>query len=372
MDNLQWVTPISMALAMGYFFLVMYLLNHPKPKKKIINNWPAISLLVPFRNEEENLDACCQALRQLDYPGKLQILLLNDGSSDASVTIVESYLKDTANFSLIHIEKEIEGLRGKMNVLAHGIKMAEGEYIFVTDADCQPHRNWLKTTMEYFDEKTALVSGFTVLKLRNNDKQKLFEKLQIIDWIFLQGLASSASNAGKPITVIGNNLAFKKSVYDQLGGFENVGFSVTEDHALMQAILDKTDFDVKYINDSAGPVYSYPVNRFNDFVQQRQRWIKGGLKGRPFAFFLVGFSYIAHLIIPLIFISGPYNMLTATAIGLIVGIDYFQLKRNLKTFNLENYKSEFIKYEVFYLLYSSFLFLMLPFPKKVKWKGRQY
>lgn len=363
----QW----ALALSFGYIFFIMYVLRHPSPVKTSLSVWPEVCILVPFRNEQDNLDACCRALQDLDYPqDKLQILMLNDDSADRSAEVVKKYL--SATIRLINITSQTDQLRGKMNVLAQGIKQTDAEYLFVTDADCQPDPGWLKTMLGYFDDNTALVSGFTLIRSGNQQDEKLFVKLQQIDWIFLQGLAYGASNIGRPITVIGNNIAFKKSVYDRIGGFAKIGFSITEDHALMQAILDQTGYQVRYICDSDGPVFSYPLADFTGFIRQRRRWSRGGLKGRPFAFILVGFSFIVHLIIPLIFIFGPYNLIAATAIGLILGIDYFQLKRLLKTFQREDLRRQFVKYEVFYILYTIILFVLLPVPLKVEWKGRKY
>jgi cellulose synthase/poly-beta-1,6-N-acetylglucosamine synthase-like glycosyltransferase len=364
---------VSLAVSLAYLFFMLYMLRHATHQPYNIKEWPMISLLIPFRNEEHNLEACCQALQKLNYPAdKLEILLLNDSSTDGSLDIINPYLQKNPLFKLVNVESEQNNLRGKMNVLAQGIQKSDAEFIFITDADCQPHTNWLQTMLTYFDKETALISGFTLICSAKPNSSKLFEKLQTIDWIFLQSLAHGASKIKRPITVIGNNIAFKRQVYNDLGGYVKIGFSITEDHALMQAILDRTNYNVKYICAAESPVYSNPLANFSDFMQQRLRWTKGGLKGRPFAFILVGFSFLVHLLIPLIFIFGPYNMIAATAIGLIIGIDYFQLKRYLKFFNLESLKKDFVKYEVFFILYTLLLFILLPIPKKIDWKGRKY
>jgi len=369
MNEIHIISTIALSLSIGYVFFIMYLLGQEGPKKYPLSTLPKISVLVAFRNEEHNIISCCEALNKLDYPeDKLEILMLNDQSSDNSPKLVEDFISGKSAFHLINIETELNNLKAKMNVLAQGIQKSSGEFIFVTDADCMPSSEWLKTTLQYFDPTIGMVSGFTILK---EDDPKIFSLLQTIDWIFLQGLAFGASNSEKPITVMGNNLAFRRNVYDQIDGFESIGFSITEDFALMKAILNKTGKQVKYIRDKEGIVFSKPVNGFRKFTKQRLRWIKGGLSGSLFAFFLVGFSFIVHVIILALFALSQWNMISATAIGLIVGIDYFQLKVHLKNLDLDNLKRHFIKFEVFYIFYPLILFLMLPFSKSVTWKGRK-
>ncbi len=370
MTEIHLISILALALSTAYIFFILYLLSHKDPKKHPLSTFPKISVLVAFRNEEKNIIACLESLNKLDYPAdKLEIHMLNDQSSDKSAQIVKDYISGKNHFRLANIETELNNLHAKMNVLAQGIQKSSGEFIFITDADCRPSSGWLKTMLQYFDPSTGMISGFTILE---EDRPKLFNRLQTIDWIFLQGLAFTASNSKKPITVIGNNLAFRRNVYEQIGGFESIGFSITEDHALMKAILDKTNQKVKYICDKEGIVYSLPVERFQEFVKQRLRWARGGLKGSFFAFFLVGISFVVHASIIVLFSLAQWNIISATAIGLIVGIDYFQLKTHLKKIGLENLKNSFLKFEVFYILYPILLFLLMPFTKKISWKGRKH
>jgi cellulose synthase/poly-beta-1,6-N-acetylglucosamine synthase-like glycosyltransferase len=369
MNEFLVVSQIALALSIGYTFFIMHLLSHKPPKKYPLSSLPKVSVLLAFRNEEKNILACCEALDQLDYPvDKIEILMLNDQSSDSSPQIVDDFRKGKPHFKLRNIKEEKNNLHAKMNVLAQGIQHAAGEFIFITDADCQPSGGWIKTMLSYFDPGIGLVSGFTILDEKD---PKTFSLLQTIDWIFLQGLAYTASNGGKPITVMGNNLAFRRNVYDQVGGFEAIGFSITEDHALMKAIRTQTNKEVKYVRDKEGLVLSAPVKDFTAFINQRLRWVKGGISARPFAYFLVGFSFLTHLSIIAIFMMQQWNMVSATAIGLILGIDHFKLKMHLKDLDKENLKKHFLRFELFYIFYPIVLFILLLFTNKVKWKGRK-
>ena len=140
----------------------------------------------------------------------------------------------------------------------------------------------------------------------------------------------------------------------------------------MKTILNKTNKQVKYIRDKEAIVKSLPVDSFGDFLKQRLRWIRGGLSGSLFSFFLVGFSFVVHLAIISLFALAQWNAVSATAIGLIIGIDYFLLKKHLKALGLENLKRHFVKFEVFYIFYPIILFILTPFSKGISWKGRKF
>lgn len=370
MNNYLAYSQIALAISLGYFFLKLYLLSNKGPEKKSLTELPIVTVLIPFRNEEKNIVSCCESLIDLDYPAdKIEIFLLNDSSEDESVKRAAEKVKSYNHINIIHIQEEKNNLKAKMNVLAQGAKLAKGEFIFVTDADCRPSSGWIKKSLEYFNDEIALLSGFTIL---NSSINSIFMILQKLDWVFLQSLAYAASNSGRPITVIGNNLVFRKKVYEELGGFEKIGFSITEDHALMKAILDGTDYNVCYVQDNEAIVESLPVKNFTAFLRQRLRWVKGGLNGNLFAYFLINSIFITHLLVIILFISGFMNYYTAIAIGLIIGVDYIFLKSNLRSLELTYLKKYFLLYEIFYFIYPVILFILIPFSKTITWKGRKY
>lgn len=369
MDPTQPLLNIFLAVSTAYFFFILYLLRHKNPVGHFPSKWPDVCILVPFRNEQENIGACCDALINLNYPhDKLEIILLNDASSDKSVPLARNKTADIAHIKIVDITEEKNNLKAKMNVIAQGISITSAEYIFVTDADCQPSADWLKNTIAHFDDKTALISGFTIL---DEKVLTLFGLLQKLDWVYLQGLAFYSALINKPFTIIGNNLAFKRAVYNEMGGYENIGFSITEDHALMQAILTKTTSSIKYIRDENAIVTSKPLKSPEDFIKQRMRWIKGGLSGRLYAYVLIGSTLSMHIIILYILFSGMWTPFTAAIIGMSAGIEYLFIKTNLKALNLSGLKKYFWLYEMFYWFYPIVLIVLLPFHRTITWKDRK-
>ncbi len=366
------IPQLSLAIAMGYFFFILYLMRNNPDGKDNKNYRPTVTVLVPFRNEANEIEGCIESLKGLTYPRKkLQIILLNDASEDGSGQLAHVAVKDSPHMQVLDITENKNGLMAKMNALAQGIRQSQNELIFVTDADCRVQPDWIDETVRAYDMGTAMVAGITVAR-DHRGQTGMFYDMQQLDWIFLQSLAIGAANSDKPFTVMGNNLSFKRKVYIDLGGFEKIGFSVDEDHALMQAIRNNTNYKIKYILKKNSAVFTQGFSKFGDFIRQRQRWVKGGLGANWYAYLVVLLTFIAHLITPLILITHHYGITAGTAIGLVFGVDYLMLTRALDELRIDTGKLKFVMYQGFLLVYSIVLAVTMPFVRRIEWKGRQF
>ena len=215
--------------------IILFLIALTKDEKKNPvddKNLPNVSVVVAARNEEENIERCVKSIVEVDYPkDKLEIIVANDGSTDRTAEIVQNLQKDSPNLKLLNIETSINNLKGKANALAQAIDKASGEFIFMTDADCMVPKNWIKGMLKYFDDRTGVASGITII-----EHGKIFYGMQSLDWAFLLGVAASVGKLFKPVACIGNNMAFRKKAYAEFGGYQNLKFSITEDFALFKAM----------------------------------------------------------------------------------------------------------------------------------------
>ena len=363
---------------LAYIFTALYLLSHSPPKKVLPRHLPEIAVLIAMRNEEEYIEGCLASLKSQDYPKeKYNVYILNDRSTDKSPQTAERFLEYNENFHLINITEDRHGLKGKMNVLAQALEQIDCEWVLVTDADCILPESWIRGYAGCFSDDTAMLGGLTMLEplpeIRQAKEQKsLFGKIQALDWLFIQTIASASSFAGKPISILGNNLAFRLDAYKQVGGYEKIGFSVTEDFALMQAFEKNLDKQISYVTDPENAVFSYPNKTFKEFFQQRWRWVSGGKSASVWSYFVTGLSITAHLFMLLVFIFQQWHLMAAAGIGLIIGIDYYILNRQLKKLNMERLKKYFLHFELFHLIYLLVFAVFYFIPKKVSWKGREF
>jgi len=228
-----------------------------------------VSIIVAARNEADHIKDCLSSLAQLDYPQNLlEIVVVNDRSQDGTHKIITQFIKDHPTSKYSQVETINPGLSGKANAISHGINLSKGEIILITDADCIVPENWVKKMVSYFAKPVGLVAGFTLLDYST----RIFDKLQNLDWAYMLSVAAGAIGMNIPLTCIGNNFAFRRHVYEEIGGYEGVGFSVTEDFALLKAIATRTDWKIIFPVDAECLVISKPVRTLGQFFSQRKRW----------------------------------------------------------------------------------------------------
>jgi cellulose synthase/poly-beta-1,6-N-acetylglucosamine synthase-like glycosyltransferase len=341
-------------------------------KYKKTANQPMVSVLIAARNEEKYLSTCLESLKKQNYPEDLlQIIVINDRSTDKTRDIISDYCKQSAIFNLLDIHEDLDGLKGKMNALSQGLDQAIGEIILITDADCRVSSTWISAITAYFTEEVGLVGSFTVLS-RPDNRESTFDHIQTMDWLFLQAIASGTTGIGLPVSVLGNNFGFRKSAYDEIGGFKNLGFSLTEDMVLLKAIISRTKYRAVYPVDRDSRIYSIPLSKVWDFFQQRQRWLYGGLKAPFWGWVLMFISFIAHLVIVLNIIF--FNWITPILISMVLVLltDFSFVWRLTRVLYLKNLIKYFPVFEIFYILYTIFFALKLLIPGKIRWKERTY
>jgi cellulose synthase/poly-beta-1,6-N-acetylglucosamine synthase-like glycosyltransferase len=161
-------------------------------------------------------------------------------------------------------------LKGKTRALDQGIRQAEGEYILMTDADCTVSPTWIQSMAELFQNTdAALVAAFSLMK-----PTSFFAALQAVEWTHNHTLASAGVAWKQPLGCFGNNLAIKRSVYQELGGYSAIPFSVTEDLALLQAVHNSGQ-TITYRCSADTKIYTLPCETISEYIKQHHRWVNG-------------------------------------------------------------------------------------------------
>lgn len=359
---------IFLIILSGYFIQsVLFVIGAKKVFPRLDDkDLPTATVIVAARNEEENISRCLESLGKLEYPeGKLEVILVNDRSTDKTGELIDSFISTRENFRKIIPDEPKGKMVGKVNALATGIKEANGEVILTTDADCEVKPAWVKTIASHYTNDVGMVDSYTSQLAFNS-----FSGMQSIDFIYLLMVAGGTINLGAPITCIGNNMSFRKKAYMEAGGYESLPFSVTEDFTLLRAIYKLEKYKILFPLDKDALVTSTPCSSFKQLYHQKKRWSVGGL-GVPFRGFLIMFwGYIAHLCMLLtpLFYSPVWLYLFFFKII----IDFFVLYPIHKRLGISKNLKYFLVHQVYYILYV----LLLPFivlaSRKVVWKGREY
>jgi cellulose synthase/poly-beta-1,6-N-acetylglucosamine synthase-like glycosyltransferase len=324
-------------------------------------------VIIAARNEERNIKSCLDSLIAQTYPKpSFEVIVVDDQSVDKTATLCLEYAAENPNIRIVPSGEETT-LRGKTNALAGGIRLAKGEIIMITDADCKVPPTWIEGTVKRYGPKVGIVGGMTIQR-----SWTAFEGMQSLDWAYLLGIASAAVAWKHPLSTIGNNLSFRRQAYNDVGGYEKIPFSVTEDYSLFQAIVRTGKWDYLYPIDPALLVTSKPCETWVELIRQKHRWGKGGLDMKVTGFVIMALGFLMHAMI----LAGPilYWSVTAALTGWLVKLvgDYVFLYAVLKKINRTGELRFFHAFQLYYLLYVIALPFIVFFGRKVTWKGRQY
>lgn len=228
------------------------------------------SVVIPFRNEAENLPKLLRSLHQLHYPKELfEIILVNDDSSDDSVEIIRQLL-DASGIYFNIINNERTSPSPKKDAITTAVKIAKYDWIVTTDADCELPEHWLHC-FDHFIAKYN--SDFVVGPVAYKSDLNFFNAFQMLDFLSLQGTTIGAFGLRQPFLCNGANLAYKKSVFMYVNGFQgNETIASGDDVFLLQKVQKLKAYKIDYLKCKDVIVQTNPVETLNELISQRIRW----------------------------------------------------------------------------------------------------
>jgi cellulose synthase/poly-beta-1,6-N-acetylglucosamine synthase-like glycosyltransferase len=322
-----------------------------------------ITVLIPFRNEEENLVATLRSLGEQIYEN-FEVIAINDHSSDSSVETLKQV--SFANFMLV----ENVG-QGKKMAITTGVSFARGEIIVTTDGDCLFSRDWLKTIAQQFaDQNVHMVFG--PVKLKQSDK--LFSNLQAIEFSSLIGSAVALHALGTPVMCNGANLAYRKKVFFDVDGFDgNLNIPSGDDEFLMRKIMKAKPDGIRYLGNN-GVVIASPKSSVMDFFQQRLRWAGKWRHNSSFFAIFVAILVVIIQIAWLVLVTSLFVFPISVPIGLTVVvkvlIEFYFLRLVCLGLKINWSFSAFLLLQLIYPLYVISVGIGSNFVS-YSWKGRK-
>ena len=369
---------ILLLLAVPAIHYFIFLINIYRGLKKIAHNSDIkipddfISVIIPFRNESENILLNLESIENQDYPkSKYEVIYVNDNSDDDSPAKLCTQ-KKSENIKIFKVDNSSAEKAHKKRTVAFGIEKASGEIIVTTDADCLYHNNWLKNIAGQFCADTGLVSG--AVDFYSSDL--LLNKIQRLEFQGLILAGAGLIGINKPVICSAANLAFRKKVFIEVDGYnDTLHLSSGDDELLMQKIWRTGKYKIKFCAEPDAIVRTEFNKSFNQFFNQRTRWASKGLfytdKILILQLILIYFYYLtlAALFI-LSFFSLLYFIFFISSVAVKILLEYLILKKG----NDLIFKSTMIKYllpaELMQIPYIIFVGISgaLGF---FKWKGRR-
>jgi len=233
-----------------------------------------VSVIIPFRNESENILKSLKSIEAQSYPQeKFEVVYVNDSSTDDSPEILEKN-RSRENIRIISLPEDYSISAHKKRAVRYGIEKSTGEIVVTTDADCIHNEDWLKSLLKNMDDETGFMSG----PVEFIDDEKFFSKIQKIEFAGLVLTGAGLIGAGKPTICNAANIAYKRKVYNEVGGFKDqLNLSSGDDELLMQKIAKDTNYDIKFSTDKKSIVRTSSNKSLGEFYQQRKRWASKGL-----------------------------------------------------------------------------------------------
>lgn len=267
--NLSLMIIMFIAIVPGYLnmLLLSSLLTYRYEEVKIKDEeFPPVTLIVPAYNEAEVIMETFRGIRQQDYPNKIEIILVDDGSTDNTIKEIQKVKLEN-----LRIIKAKHG--GKANALNVGMNASSNEIIITIDADTFLYKNAVKRIVARIisNPKYAAVAGHVLTK---NERASRLVRIQT--WDYMLGISASKrqqSFFGGTLVAQGAFSVFRKEALLDVRGWQD---RLGEDIVLTWALLKK-GYGVGY-EPTAFAFTNAPLDYFH-FFKQRQRWARGMIEG---------------------------------------------------------------------------------------------
>lgn len=268
----------SLALLAGtalYLGVVVWLLTGIGRSRRVPGTAfppPPVSVVVAARDEGDRIGACVRSLARQTYAGALQIVVVDDRSGDDTGRVLAALRSDwraAAELVLVRAPDPPLYACPKKSALAAGIDRAEGEILLFTDADCQPPPEWVGAMVSRFDGGVGLVAGYAYPHPPAGVRQRVLA----LDNLGVAALAEGSIGMEAPLACTGRSLAYRRAVYDEVGGFEAIGHLVSGDDVyFLRLVTARTGWGVRYCADEAAAVPSAPPPlRWRALLDQKVR-----------------------------------------------------------------------------------------------------
>lgn len=263
-----WLFPGLFALGYATFILAFYAgwrRLSAVPVQDNVSGDVALSVVIPFRNEAENLPLLFAALEKQSLPFvRTEWIFVDDHSGDHSPALVKNWLQRKPRGRLVQLDAQT----GKKAALHAGIIQSRFPFIAVTDADCQPHSGWLQTIARYF-KATNAVMLLGPVEIYGSTRAA---RMQALEFSSLIAAGAGACGLNQPIMANGANMAFRKPAYLEVQGQLPTNVASGDDMFLLHALKRKAGQRIAFMKAREAGVRTKAAGSAREFLQQRIRW----------------------------------------------------------------------------------------------------
>lgn len=344
----------GIALIPGFFnaFLTGAMFFDKRPLLKHISSYPDITVLIAAYNEESTIHDTLESIVKQDYPGNIEIIVCNDGSTDNTIEVVNDFIlnyKKSVKFS-INIDSDFPNM-GKSFALNRGLEKSSNNYIITVDADSYLFKDAIKNIVGNYlsgPDITAAIAGTVLVR---NSRKNWLTRLQEWEYFISLSLVKRSQSLFQGTLVAQGAFSFyTKDVLNKLQGWKNV---VGEDIVLTWGI-QQLGYRVGHAENAI--VFTNVPEKYKTFFNQRKRWSRGLIEAFkqyprvitrirlntpfiwlnlmfPFLDFMFLFGFVPGLVLALVFQWYEIvSILTIMLLPMAITLNYLIYRKHVKTF----------------------------------------
>ncbi|MFM2224435.1 MAG: hypothetical protein RJA07_637 [Bacteroidota bacterium] len=335
-----------------------------------------VSIIIPARNEEKNIEHLLQDILAQNFPSDLiEIILVDDHSEDETYHVAERFLQQQIKikFQLLKLSDagKIEQAY-KKKAIDFAMQKTTGKLIITTDADCRLHENWLRNIVSHYEKTNHKMIAAPVKYYYDNS---FFQQFQALDFIGLMGITGASIRKGFYNMCNGANLCYEKDAFIAVNGFKgNDNISSGDDMFLMHKIAERFPNQISFLKNNEVCVATHPKESVKEFLHQRLRWTSKStsysdkrITAILVMAYLFNVSIVFNLFAAIIFHPFIYIFCIQFISKFIV--EYLFLRATSKYFNQSELMKIFIPAQFVHIVYIVSVGLLGQL-KTFDWKGR--
>ncbi|WP_169540003.1 glycosyltransferase family 2 protein [Niabella aurantiaca] len=337
---------------------------------------PSFTIIIPARNEAENILPLLQSIKKQPYPSHLfEVIVVDDHSDDRTASLAERFAADNRDAPFIKVirltGREMNSYKKK--AIETGIAAAKHDWIVCTDADCITPPGWLQSFAQAISETDPV---FIAAPVAFNEEKGLVNLFQDLDFLTLQGITGASVYKNIHTMCNGANLAYRKDVFGEVNGFRGIDrIASGDDMLLMHKIWKQYPHRVVYLKSKQAIVKTAAAPTWGAFFNQRIRWASKATSyddKRIFAVLLLVYLFNASFLVLLIagFVNSIFFFVLPGFWILKTIIEYPFIKSVAQFFNKRSRLKYFFLFQPLHIGYTILAGFLGSFGR-YEWKGRR-
>ncbi len=252
-------------------FMITTILLDRRPERRTFDHYPDLTILVACYNEAANVAKTIQSLALQQYTGCMDILILDDGSTDGTIAVARAAIAG-ADLQSGHSFRVVPGGHniGKAGVLNRGLALATADIVLTVDGDCWIHDDAVQRLVERYLSDPSFTRAVAGAIIVSNSRSNWLTKGQ--EWDYFHGIAAvkrMQSMYHGTLVAQGAFSLYDREALHEVGGWPDC---VGEDIVVTWALLER-GYRVGYCEDAIA--FTNVPDRFRQFALQRKRWSRG-------------------------------------------------------------------------------------------------